>query len=158
MQNPEADSRGERERALAPEQQHCMLGYTGWAGSSDVGALLPGRRHVPMLALYHRKPFLLLKLGRCWNIWWNGPTGHLCDKWIKLNKVVLTATGLCLSQIRTRRHRCFILWMSYCDRRLFWLFFSHFIFEQQQKFIEKHCKLYIANTCKKTCNSIYWSE
>ena len=64
----------------------------------DVGALLPGRRPVPALALYHRKLFLLPKLGRSWNIWWNSPTGHLCDKWIKLDKVMLTAIGLCMSR------------------------------------------------------------
>lgn len=78
------------------------------AAHSDVGALLPGRRPVPVLALYHRKLFLLLKLGRSRNIWWNSPTGHVCDKWIKLDKVMLTAIGLCMSQIQTRQHRCFI--------------------------------------------------
>lgn len=78
----------------------------------DVRALLPGRRPVPVLALYHRKLFLLLKLGRSWNIWWNNPTGHLCDKWIKLDKVMLAAIDLCMSQIRTRRHRCSIHFLN----------------------------------------------
>lgn len=64
--------------------------------SGDIRALLRGERPVPMLALDHRKLLLLLKLGRSRNIWWNSPTGHLCDKWIKLDKVMLAAIGFYL--------------------------------------------------------------
>lgn len=64
--------------------------------SGDIRALLRGEGPVPMLALDHRKLLLLLKLGRCWNKWWNSPTGHLCDKWIKLDKVMLAAIGFYL--------------------------------------------------------------
>lgn len=140
MQDAEEDSGGESEKGrwLPNSSSPCWdaqaeRGAARW----DVRALLPGRRPVPVLALYHRKLFLLLKLGRSWNIWWNSPTGHLCDKWIKLDKVMLAATGLCMSQIRTRRHRWFIHFLNTTGRRLFWLSFIHLIFQQQQKLIEK---------------------
>ena len=71
-----------------------MRRLSGGAVHWDIGALLPGRRPVPVLALYHRKLFLPPKLGRRRTIWWNSPTGHLCDKWIKLDKVMPTAIGL----------------------------------------------------------------
>lgn len=103
----------EKRRWLLNSSSPCCDAQAEQGGAHwDARAMLPGRTPVPVLALYHRKPFLLLKLGRSWNIWWNSPTGHLCDKWIKQDKVMLTAIGLCMSRIRTRRHRCFIHFLN----------------------------------------------
>lgn len=41
------------------------------------------------------------------------PQGHLCDKWIKLDDVMLTAIGLCMSpNPKTRRWWCFIYFLN----------------------------------------------
>lgn len=137
MQDAEGEGEGER-RWLLNSSSPCWDAQAERGGVHwDVRALLPGRRPVPVLALYHRKPFLLLKLGRSWNIWWNSPTGQLCDKWIKLDKVMLTAIGLCMSQIRSRRQRCFILLLNFLPRSQIVLSFIHLIFEHKQKFFEK---------------------
>lgn len=137
MQDAEGEGEGER-RWLLNSSSPCWDAQAERGGVHwDVRALLPGRRPVPVLALYHKKPFLLLKLGRSWNIWWNSPTGHLCDKWIKLDKVMLTAIGLCMSQIRSRRQRCFILLLNFLPRSQIVLSFIHLIFEHKQKFFEK---------------------
>lgn len=51
---------------------------------------------------------------------------------------MLTAIGLCMSRIRTRRHRCFIHFLNITlSSQIVLTVIYSFRFEQQRKFIEK---------------------